>query len=610
MTAPTPMVEPLTDLVRFATLEDLLSGQSGTVMPDPELINALFETGRNLILAPPGAGKSVTLNRLGHSTPTVDKLMRSVPAVLATELDADDPQSFRRWLLNIARRPRATKLLLCLDGLDEIQPTQAQAVLDAVEEVTRKDPQLAIVLTDRVTRRAIDLDRWGLFGVLPRGESSMRAWGAFPFFRAEGIEADSRSDGIRQRIERAAPSVTDDLGSVAGKAYMWLAHEGSTAAPKEHVRELLGDELTGRLRDADLLRTTDRASLFAHPLYHAYLAASHLRDRSDEWSDETWDAITVDGASYAALGLLLEQVQDADVDRLVRAVDRWNYLAAASLLAEDLIGTERIPSDLRSALLLLLGHRRFSPNLNTALLAADMLRLQAGDQLAALILEAANRQELSRIASELPIVSEWWRAWIALFSSDNAELLVQHLSDEDYLLAWTASNVLSSFDQGQWAIDELLRLAFTSQSDDVRWRALHALGSSSDPRIPDRCLDAFRAEDEHEWVRYGALRVYLQVVALVTDAETRRELCVKLASAVDLIRGVSRWEREIERAAELADAPADWADTFGLVIAALWTGAGSLEEEDRWRAAAAALQTDQPQPFPAALRPVLDEDQV
>ncbi|CDK00258.1 hypothetical protein MIC448_230001 [Microbacterium sp. C448] len=529
--------------------------------------------------------------------------------MLAAQPGIEAGQKFRQWLIETVRRRYGSKLLLCLDGLDEVRPADAQAVLDAVEEVTRKDPQLAVVVTDRVTRRAVELDRWALFGVDLRG-GSLRGWETFPFFRDKGIEAASRSEAIRQLAARAAPVIADDLGAVASKAFVWLEREDSTAAASEDVRELLGAELTAHLQEADLLTVADSAFRFMHPLYHAYFAANHLHTRTEDWHEETWDALTVEGASFSALGLLLEQVKEEDVDRLVRAIDKWNYLAAASLLAEDLAGAQRVPEDLRSALLLLLGHRRFSPVLNTALFAGDMLGLQVGDELARRALEAANRAELVRLAAALPDYGSWWREWRTTFSSRDDEMLLEKLSDDDYLVAWTASNVLSSFEHDGPAAEKLLRLASASEHEDVRWRALHALSSSRDPRVAARCLEMFQAASEDEWVRYGALRVYLQVVANMDDVDARRELCMELASVVDTIRGVSRWEREIERAAELRDAPADWPDTFGIVIGALWTGAASLEEEDRWRAAAAALQTDQDQPFPAALRPMPDEDEV
>lgn len=596
---------PLTELVSFASFEDLLSGAAGVAVSDTEARNVFFETGRSLILAPAGAGKSTLLHRLSSGT---DSVIRSLPAVLATSVGGNASRDFRRWLMNTVRRAYGSKLLLCLDGLDEIRPLDAQIILDAVEEQTRKDPKLAIVLTDRVTRRAVQLDRWALFGIASRDGEPLRSWEAYPFFRDAGVEAINRSDAINQMTRLAAPSLESSLDAVAGKAFEWLIREESTAAPSEEVRSLLGDAVVEDLAAADLLSQTNDASAFTHPLYHAYFAAQHIRSRIDAWHEDTWDALSVEGANFSALGLLLEQVDGEEVEHLVRAVDRWNYLAAASLLAEDLAGANRIPPDLRSALLLLLGHRRFSPSLSTSVFAGDMLRLQVGDPLAARILEAESRNDLTEIAGDLPDYGEWWGRWRGEFRSTDAANLVQSLGDDDYLLAWTASNVLSSSDHERPIQERLLGIAFNDGDDDTRWRALHALGSSTDPWVAQQCLTVFRTETEDEWVRYGALRAFLQVLALIPD-DARRDLCEQLASEVGIIRGKSRWEREIERAAELRDAPNDWSDTFGLVIGALWTGAGSLEEEDRWRAAAVALQIDDAEPFAAALRPVTGEEQ-
>jgi hypothetical protein len=598
--------DPMTELIYFATLEDLMVGRGGESVPETSLVDAFFSHGRALILAPPGAGKSTILRRLGGLGSGYESEVHSIPAVLATRGDFGVREGFSRWLMKAAQRSFGTKLLIGLDGLDEVPPADAQEVLDEIEFVTRKDPQLAIVVTDRVTRRAVRFDRWALFALALRGGEPMRDWETFPFFRADGIAAETRSDALRQLTARAVPHIEDDLPAIATKAFDWLDRVDSTAVPRHALQDMLGEAVTDRLHEANLLSDSDGVSCFRHPLYHAYFAVEHVRTRVDSWRDDTWDALTLEGANFSALGLLLEQVSDEKVDELVRAVDRWSYLASASLLAEDLTSGRRVGRGLRNALLLLLGHRRLSPSLNTSLLASDLLRLQARDDLVHRILGAHSRSELVEIAQNLADDGPWWRRWRDAFCSQDAESLVALLSDGDYLLAWTAANVLSHATPEQDVEQRLLDLVLESGSGDVRWRAVHALGSSRNAEVAERCLESFRGDGD-EWVRYGALRVFLQVVARLTQAE-RRRLCVILAESVDAIRGSSRWEREIERAAELRGAPDDWADTFGTVVGALWTTAESLEEEDRWRTAAAMLHIEIDDPFAVALRPMPDRE--
>lgn len=596
----------MTQLVFYHEFGDLLSESEGEPTTDVAAFDLFFEYGRSFILAPQGAGKSSMLQRLSRQSEGCETAIHSIPALSAQLALSSRRDRFRHWLTQKSRRPIGMKLLICLDGLDEVPPAEAQAILDAVEAISRKDPQLAVVITDRVTRRATAPGRWAFFGVSSSDTPDQHSWRSLPFYRTEAGTRSSRSSVIRKKIDEASRSDGNRVGTLASAAFEWLREADSTAAPIGELASVLGEMEFESLRASGLLTERDGAELFIHPLYHAYFAAEYLRDRPDQWREDAWETLTVDGASFSALGLLLERVDDQRVDSLVRSIDRWNYMASASLLAEDRAPEQRIPDDIRSALLLLLGFRRFSPTLNTAVVAEDMLRLQQKTSLIEKIIAAASRDELVRIASTLPRFSDWWGAWVDVFTSSDYQALIASLSGDDYLIAWTAANVLSSSELDPSVENALLELALSSDSSDVRWRAVHALGSSRSAAVAQKCLQAFKSDVE-EWVRYGALRVFLQVVARLPERERRLELCLVLAESAESIQGNSRWEREIERAADLRDAPPDWPDTFGVVVSTLLAGSQSLAEEDRWRAAVSMLRLDPIDPFGVSLRPVMGD---
>jgi hypothetical protein len=565
-----------------------------------DLPGLLFRHGRILVLGPSGAGKSTALKRLHALDAGWASQLYSIPAILDKLRESDSPLGFRRWLTDSTQRSPGTRMLLCLDGLDEVPVATAQEVLDAVEAVSRKDPQLAVVVTDRVARRAIQSDRWAYFGIASRGGAPLNAWTTLPFFHDRRNADATRSEAIRH----ATRSISTEL--VAEPAYVWLEERDSTAASSEAATRMLGVDIVEQLRRANLLVDNNNATHFKHPLIHAFFAIEHVRERPELWRDETWDALTLEGGNFSSLGLLLEQVADEQVDQVVRSVNRWNYLACGSLLAEDFAGARRTGTGLRNALLLLLGHRRFSPSVTTSLLSADQLRLQVDDDIARRILETENRDQLEDVARELPADDEWWRAWLSTFVGRASEAQIGALEGDDHVLAWTAANIMSAHEADAETDEHLIGILRDSSDSDLRWRAIHALSSSRSIAVADHCINIFLAEGD-EWVRYGALRAFLQVAARLEDPDERQRVCSLLAESVDVIRENPRWEREIERAVQLETAPEDWATTFGVVIGALWAASTRLEEEDRWRVAASILRIDDDDLSAATIRPMPEE---
>jgi hypothetical protein len=334
-----------------------------------------------------------------------------------------------------------------------------------------------------------------------------------------------------------------------------------------------------------------------HMLTQSYLVSRILSRDEESWTKRNFEGITTQGSNFESLGLVLEQVTDGQADRFVRAVDNWNYWAAAYLLGEDRHLGERVSPSLRMALLLLLGLRRFSSSLSTSIQASDALRLHGG-QFAEAVLEAEGHTALVAIARASQGDETWWGEWLGLYECDALRKVDRHviqcLASEDGLIGWTAANVLSQLPLSRRHM-ELIGRALDDSDPVVRWRAIHAMGGAGDITSALRSYKVFN-EDSSRWVRYGALRTFVQVVARLEDRSERRRQLANLASLGDQLTEDTRWAREIERAANVSDPPSGWVEDYGQVLERMWSLATSVEEQDRWRSVSASLRTGWRQP--------------
>jgi hypothetical protein len=602
---------PATTFVHFNSFDDLLAGVQGHPLRDDEATDFAFKRGRTLLQAPPGSGKSTALRRL-VSERTSATATHSIPSLVAAWKARDERGGVRRFIAQQTEGREGEQFLLCLDGLDEVSLAEAQRFLDGAELATQDNPQLSIVITDRINRRPVRAERWSLMGIAPHGDRSATDWSTLPFFRTNHANG---TVGKAAAIGTIAEELTDgnthrDFNRIASEALAWFQQEDSTAAPRTTVKERFGEELFDRLVREGLLRQNESVAQFSHILLHAYFAASAVQIESVAWNEATWSALTLGGANYSALGLLLAQVADEQVDDMMRSVDRWSYLASASLLADDSLAGRRVSPALRAALMLLLGYRRFSMSPSTDILAGDLLRVQHDDQLADNVLAATSRHELVQIANRLPDHGSWWKTWLSVFTNASGARNADQISNSDYILAWTAANVLADKQIDSFEEEAaLIQLGQTDPLAEVRWRAVHAVGGSKRQASAEAALGIF-ANDSDEWVRYGALRSFVQIVARLDEVEIRVALLDELAKMAKELQTNPRWLREIERATQLEIVPEDWASSLGRVVESLLMTGSSLEDEDRWRSASATLRTKWQPNLPAALRPMAEGERI
>ncbi|HJQ01763.1 MAG TPA: NACHT domain-containing protein [Jatrophihabitans sp.] len=590
----------------------LLQDAPGKMISHDDLLDLTFQRGRVLLQAKAGAGKSTFLQRIAQQSESQTRRTRQLRAPdltrsAETKFDADVAEiSLRQEFID---DPRA--LLLIVDGLDEVAASDAQHLLEGIEQLTQAESGCAVLVSDRPRRRSINLNRWALISLSTVMQDevdsiikdsdfvSRRPWARLPLYlglAAEGVRGNSQLAVLEHYISLALGSDSEAVDELSEAAYEWWRYRPSSVIDSNWLRMRLGSELINRALHSErpLLRSPDQDSIeFFHILLHGLCAARAIRGLADVWSRHAFETLTLHGSTFDALGLLLAQVDDDKVDTLVREVDAWNFYAASYLLIEDLSGDNRVSPALRSALLLTLAIRRFGPISSTVVQVEDALQMHGGT-LSSQLLLASDLSEIAAIARGLSFESTWWSSWL----DSLVHLIMEPIQDKDVLavgssdslLGWMAANILAvkGMASGQW---EVVRdLALKSADDSIRWRYIHALSGASDWASIESCLHAFK-EDRARWVRYGALRSYLSIASRLPDASDRSEAFNRLAQDARIIVSDPKWTREVERSAQLIKVPYGWSNDVGILVEQLWALSKSVDEQDRWRRLSARLRT-------------------
>lgn len=592
-------------LVAYRNFEDLLGDVDGRVAEQDGLVSMLFARGRSLIQAPSGRARTRVLEDiagLAAASNRTDVVRFSVPDL--KHGDSGDYEDLVFRMIDIAASSFYERTLFAFDGLDEVSLAYGAVVLRAVEVATSQNPQIAVVATDGLGRRPLRSDRWALFAVEIDSSDSSAHRPVSDASEAARVKVDV--DGWRRLFTRDLREADEVSLQVGRGAMAWLRDAEATVASREDADRWMGEPIVRGLVDAGLIVQHGQVVRFVSYTTHAYFVALAIAESATDRDGDLWSDASIGGANLLAIEILLEGSAPDEVANVLRSVDAWNYQASGRLLANSAVRS-RTPEELAAALVLLLGHRRFSRNPSTSVIAADLLRLHRGDTLSSDALHATSRQQLLSIAAGANFKGHWWADWCDAFAGSSASTKISFLDNDDQILAWTAANALAVFDLDASSEEAILRFTEPSSSDVARWRATHALQGSRSMRTARVLLDAF-LHDPEEWVRYGALRSTLQIASRLESADDRFVLCAEVAQVGSQIYASQRWVREIERAARVKNPPSDWPEAFGTIIEAMWSLSGSVQEEDRWRAISASLRTDwNPNP-PGNFRPIPDDD--
>ncbi|MGB3355487.1 MAG: ATP-binding protein [Mycobacterium sp.] len=589
-------------IASYPDFDDLLAGSTGIAMDSTELLDLAFKRGRVLLQAPAGSGKSSFVRSLARN---VSLHGRQARVIALSYLDVSDElwqsqEGIEEWLLAEFGRSPHPKLLLCLDGLDSLPVKESQRLLSAIEEVTRNAPASAVLVSDRLNRRVIRAQRWVLASITPRANavnalvrSHLLAAGE-PHPNSSPIPVQDLGDGLERRLTETLPG-SKDLDALANATLDHLQREGlSPFFERRWLEDVISKHNVQRLETEEILSAHGPTHLhFMHMLYPAFLAARALSMDERDWNSGWFSVVTARGSNLEVLGFLLQLIEADKVDVLVRAVDEWNFYAAMYVLSEDLRAGDRTSPSLRSALLLLMGRRRFSGVPSTRIQAEDSLRLHGGS-IAKRLLSVDSLDSVISIALDQSFSDEWWLAWQRLFVREAGSAAfasdIQALASDDAVIGWTAANVLLTLRIDARNRAEIAALARTGPNESVRWRAVHVLGSLGTEEAWSTCFEVFK-NDRSTWVRNGALRSLILAASRLGDSEDRSEVFSTLGSLSAEILDNPKWSREVERSVQIENRPAGWSDSVAVLLEALWARANSVEDQDRWRTLSASLRT-------------------
>jgi hypothetical protein len=604
------------DLLLCPDFNAVLEGEGSPIDASAAIEEAL-ESGRILLQARGGAGKSVTLLRIADAARARELRVVRVWAVDWTNQAASaggpvDPAALLA-ALSAAAEPRTSQLvfadddesLLLIDGLNEVQNPYVQQILATVDLLAARYTQLGVIVADRLARRAVDPLSWRLATLTPvpnwqvreilgpAYEEDKASLFANPFF-LERARVDPLSAATHRAFFTAQVGVEDaslrQLASAVNRAYH---QHKDRLIDVGWLQGAVGKAAVDQLVEAGVLQSAGQRSRFGHHLISDFLAALALADNPEQWNRVEFDALTFKASSFDALAMLLDEIDPASADLLVRRVHDWNLYAAAYLIAEDDARGRRVSANMKAALLAMLAERRFDRIQSTAQQVTDALRLQKSP-IAKTLLDARTLDEVIRIVATVKVEESWFGEWKQLFQrvdgdarSDDLSLLQQ----EDGVLGWTAANVLKRLHFGRDSVADVLAL-LASESATVRWRAAHVLGAVPTEDVAEALLDRMRTDDDL-WVRYGALRSLIEV-ATRSATDMRQRIFIELGSVADSIVDTPQLAREVERALHVTVPPHGWSEDAGLLLEQLWANGRSVAEQDRWRELSASLRLEEP----------------
>lgn len=599
-------------LLLTPSFDRLLQGVGEHTSVD-ELIDVSLRRGRLLLQAPGGAGKTVTLHRIRRRAEQrgIRVGLVFLPQVPESELLSDAPRALLNSAvpaLDMDDLANERALLLLVDGLNEVRRGLASLVLDAVEELASLGPRSGVIVSDRVSRRPIDMDRWrmGSIGTISRTfaeqaighplSDSAAALLSSPAYLRRVLESESlavtRSEIHREYFEEVlgfAPSLVDRLASHAFGLYR---SEQRTSFSRNSIAEAAGEFPVEKLieqgtivrKDVDAHPDAEEfAYTYRHHLMHDYLASrAAIKEDPGLWGADLFDALSFSASSSDGLVMMLEQCAPAERDSFIRRVYDWNLYAAAYLMSTKFADRSMIKASTETEVLILLGERKFDRFIGTAEQVTDALLLHSSD-LALRLLAARDAEEVLALAhAELPEDPDY-RAWLATYGGDQMPAprwMLERLKDEDGVDGWTAANVVRRLGLDEEGVSVLLRLA-DHPASVVRWRVGHALGVAGDGGL-ETLYRLFRS-DTAPTVRYGALRSIMEQALLSSTSSGRIAIMSTLAESVHVLRSDKRLSREFARLLEVKDPPVGWGVAAGLVLERLLASAISDEEQESWR---------------------------
>lgn len=608
------------------TYDELLIGSYPRTTPIDDVLEEARKRGRVILHAEGGTGKTSILRRVFL------KAMRDGHYPVLVDLRAWRPPLFDAWeswrgnnimrakiLLSQVAQPTVDEDLLAalpadqprfilVDGLNEVPAHIGQDILECLDSFARRHPASAVVVTDRLIRRMLPGERWGLARVgrlsgeeiarvLKRETTPGLSEGllGMAFFLdmalKEGLDSSSGSVTFHAYFVRHVGFTHGQIEASARAAFEAYAARQTRTFDLASFKATAGESATAMLVSAGAIASDNGSAYFKHHLFHDYLASVWLATHPSLWARDSFDAVTFRASSFDALSLTLEQMEESgSADRLLRRIYDWNFYGSAYALAKGRnLGSVEVSRDMETALLAMLAERRTDIIRATAERVTDALRLFPS-ALARRFLEVADLNELLDVVGSIDFTSSELHDWRRLFTirpgADAPGEVVELITDADSLTGWTAANVLRRVRLSPLQQTRLRTLLSEASDATLRWRVAHALGAHPSPGAVEALFAAL--SDPDRWVRYGAIRSLVEGAA--RDESVRQSVLDRLAERVEGLIGDERTLEELERALLLTNPPGDWIQAVEPLLENLWAASETLDQQDRWRQVAYNVQ--------------------
>lgn len=605
--------------------EDLFEGSHTHVGEIAEILETAARRGRVIVHGDGGSGKTTIVHRLFAAALERDWL----PIVI--DLKAWRAPHFSEWARYEENQYQRTAILLSglgtpqvseetlravsdglpivvfVDGLSELPSATGQEIVDVVDDLGRRIPEVALVVADRLVRRNIRLERWSLarvraldpqqvealaqeYGVI-RGDRTPGELLSIPFFLdwsiSQGREVTSTSEFHELFLSKQLSLEEKEILALAEAAFNAYEQTLSRTFPVSLLMREAGERATQILIDSRVVIREDGECYFAHQLQHDFLASLFLAQHPDrEWTHHNFDVVTFRASSFDSLAMTLEQLADRSLaERFVRNVYDWNFYGAAYVLARGReLDSSRVTPEIETAILAMLAEKRWDIIEATAQRVSDALRLFPSTESHAL-LQAQNLDEVFGLLWAKDTEVEWFDSWRSLFTTEPGssadDETVRRIEEPDSLTGWTLANVLKRLSLSG-PQQHMLRTILASGADPVRWRVAHTLGAFPSAANRDALLQALD-HDAYDWVRYGALRSLIELAARSADADLCHSVFAALLSRTTALRGDKRTLDEFERAVFVRNMPSYWADDAQPILQELWRTAVTLPEQEHWQ---------------------------
>jgi len=491
--------------------------------------------------------------------------------------------------------PEQFHKFIMVDGLNEVYGRNTtHEILALLDDYVRaKAPFLYVVVTDRLVQREAVPPEWKTAELLLLGLEEVHrqvgdgAWSRLsaadkellrvPYYLDYALKSGSTTLGSAAKahesffkdsfFKKQNKIDEEGLNQLAKAAFEAYREYKSPSFRAERFQSEIGDTLWRDLLDSRVIIVSNDDARFDHQLKHDYLASRHLASHEDLWNSTSFDVVTFESKSFEPLLMTLEQLATTEQgDKFLKKVYDWNWVATVKCLTTTTWSDHKpFSGAMEMFVAAVVAEKLFDPILATRQRAWAQLR-ELPPALSDLFIKVQSIEDLFHLVNAFQSDAPWFLVWRGLFTRYNDPPLredeIRMTASDDSILGWTASNVIKRFALSDPDLRQLRGLydaadaIQTQRGNVIKWRVVHALGSSDSTENVDLLFRAL--DDESHWVQFGAARSLVEMAAVTQSDDLRQRIISGVQTRIGRLR--RRTLEEIGNAVFYRNAPASWSD--------------------------------------------------